>query len=237
VIRWITTYNHGDTGMQISGANAEPKSMWPSDNIIEFCESYNNRDDAEIDADGFAAKMTVGEGNRFEWCVSHNNCDDGWDLFTKKETGTIGVVTFYACISYFNGTMMDGRETRGGKNGFKLGGEGLSVRQVVRESLSFGNGDGAKSFTSNSNPALYLLNCTAIGSDSGSDGSIDIRSGDSSAATGSAVNCITAVNDVQSTDFASILSGNFLSRDGNGHFILGSIYKSKDTKGAQALYQ
>ena len=35
------------------------------------------------DADGFAAKLTVGDGNVFDGCISYNNADDGWDFFAK----------------------------------------------------------------------------------------------------------------------------------------------------------
>jgi len=160
LIEWVKTYNNGDTGLQISGFSKEPKSWWPRNNTIRFCESFDNKDAAQTDADGFAAKLTVGEYNRFEWCVSHNNCDDGWDLFTKKETGTIGVVTIENCISYQNGLLTDGTLTRAGRNGFKLGGEGLGVPHVVNNCLSFNNG--AHGFTSNSNPAVQLSNITSF---------------------------------------------------------------------------
>ncbi len=35
------------------------------------------------DADGFAAKLTVGDGNVFDGCISYNNADDGWDLLLR----------------------------------------------------------------------------------------------------------------------------------------------------------
>jgi hypothetical protein len=256
-ITWVSTYSNGDTGMQISGSASEPKTFWPSNNLIDYCESFNNRDGAEIDADGFASKLTVGEGNRFEWCVSHNNCDDGWDLFTKKETGSIGVVKFYACVSYDNGTMLDGQITRSkGWNGFKLGGEGISVRHEIRHSLSFRNG--GKSYDSNANPAIYVENCTAVGSSGTNGGTIDIRAGDSTTPAAKPVNCLDQVSDLESTDFASILhpspnfivsgnnyvtwdtgKGQFLERDEAGKFILNVVYKpvgGKNGKGAWDLY-
>jgi hypothetical protein len=160
LIEWVKSYNHGDTGIQISGRSWEPKSMWPRNNIVRYCESYNNMDAAQTDADGFAAKLTVGEGNRFEWCVSHNNCDDGWDLYTKRETGTIGVVVIENCISYQNGLLMDGTPTSAGRNGYKLGGEGLSVENLAYNCLAFQNG--AHGFTSNSNPDIILQYVTSF---------------------------------------------------------------------------
>jgi hypothetical protein len=159
-IRWVRTYGNGDTGLQISGRSTEPKRLWPRNNLVEYCDSHDNLDAAQNDADGFAAKLTVGEGNRFDWCASHNNCDDGWDLFTKKETGTIGKVVITNCAAYRNGTLSDGSRTYSGRNGFKLGGEGLSVDHQVTNCVSFQNG--AHGFTSNSNPAVKLLRCTSF---------------------------------------------------------------------------
>ncbi|MDR2071759.1 MAG: right-handed parallel beta-helix repeat-containing protein [Treponema sp.] len=166
IVEWVKTYNNGDTGLQISGESAEPKAFWPSYNTISYCESFNNKDEAKEDADGFAAKLTVGEGNRFEWCVAHHNCDDGWDLFSKKESGAIGVVTIENCIAYRNGYFFksdgsgEAEYANSGGNGFKMGGEGLSVKHVIKNSLAFING--ADGFTSNSNPALQIENSTAF---------------------------------------------------------------------------
>jgi hypothetical protein len=173
-VEWLKIYLNGDTGLQISGESNEPKILWPSYNIISHCDSFYNRDLARVDADGFAAKLTVGEGNRFEWCAAYNNTDDGWDLFTKKESGVIGVVEIDYCLAYLAGYILKEEvwnnlpnfptnwdTVEGGNgNGFKVGGEGLSVRHHVRHSLAFRNK--ADGFTSNSNPALYLTNCTAF---------------------------------------------------------------------------
>lgn len=159
-VSWVRTYSNGSTGLQISGTKLEPREMWPKNNTIEYCESYNNKDDEMINADGFAAKLTVGEGNIFIWCVAHNNSDDGWDLFTKNTTKTIKPVTIKNCITYRNGFLMDGTQTKGGRNGFKLGGEGLSVIHLIENCLSFQNG--AHGFTSNSNPAISIKNATSF---------------------------------------------------------------------------
>jgi pectate disaccharide-lyase len=160
IVQWVKTYNNGDTGCQISGSTSEPFDFWPKNDTIQYCESYNNKDDSLADADGFAAKITVGDGNLFNWCVSHNNADDGWDLFAKKETGAIGAVTIKNCIAYENGKLIDGSASLSGRNGFKLGGEGLSSAHVITNCLSFHNG--AHGFTSNSNPAIQISYCTSI---------------------------------------------------------------------------
>ena len=70
-------------------------------------ESFNNMDKSQINADGFAAKMRIGDGNTFIRCISHHNIDDGWDLFNKVEDGANGVVTILDSISYMNGQTMD----------------------------------------------------------------------------------------------------------------------------------
>lgn len=164
IVEYVKTYNNGDTGLQISGVSTESRTFWPSNNIIRYCESYDNLDAAMNDADGFAAKLTVGSGNKFQWCVAHHNCDDGWDLFTKKESGLIGVVTLENCVAYRNGTMLNnpspGYQTNSGRNGFKMGGEGLSVAHVAINCLAFQNG--AHGFTSNSNPGVLFTNCTSF---------------------------------------------------------------------------
>jgi hypothetical protein len=73
--------------------------------------------------------------------VSHNNIDDGWDLFTKSDTGPIGVVTIEDSLSYNNGTLSNGGQAGAGdRNGFKLGGEDISVNHIVRRSIAYRNG-------------------------------------------------------------------------------------------------
>jgi len=173
-------YNNGDTGFQLSGSSSEPKDFWPSGNRVEFCESFNNRDAADTDADGFAAKLTCGKDNEFWWCVSHNNTDDGWDLFSKKDTGATGVTKIYNCISYRNGFLMNGYEPHAGHNGFKMGGEGIGISHEIRQCLSFGNKGYA--ITSNSNPFLLVYNSTAIDLSGTNLGGIYIYSGDSNVA-------------------------------------------------------
>jgi len=70
----------------------------------------------------------VATGNVFRYDVSHNNIDDGWDLFTKTDTGPIGPVTIEFSLSYNNGTLSDGSQSgNGDRNGFKLGGDAIAV--------------------------------------------------------------------------------------------------------------
>jgi len=192
VLSRLAIYNNGDTGLQISGSSSEPKVFWPSGNRIEFCESFNNRDLADTDADGFAAKLTTGIDNEFWWCVAHSNCDDGWDLFSKKDTGTIGIVRIYNSIAYLNGYLLNGYQPRAGHNGYKMGGEGIGIRHEIHQSLAFANKGHA--ITSNSNPSLLVYDSTAINPDGSQFGIINIYSGDSNvAANGNTFNSIGSV--------------------------------------------
>lgn len=156
----IKTYKNGDTGLQISGSSADKKEDWPKNNLILNCDSYDNMDAAMNNADGFAAKLCCGQGNVFRGCISHNNCDDGWDLFTKLESGAISPITIENCVAFGNGTLTDGTVTKGDGNGFKLGGEGISVKNHLKNSLSFNNN--ASGIDCNSNPAIIVDDCISV---------------------------------------------------------------------------
>ena len=106
VLEQMNFYNNGNTGLQVSGLSTDNKALWPSYNTIKNCTSMNNADRAMEDADGFAAKLTTGEGNVFDGCIAAYNADDGWDLFAKAATGSIGAVTIQNCVAYKNGYLM-----------------------------------------------------------------------------------------------------------------------------------
>lgn len=158
-------YNNRDMGLQISRTNSDDNKLsWPSYNTISNCESYNNCDPSMINADGFGAKLTVGEGNIFKNCKSHHNVDDGWDLYTKVSSGAIGAVTLENCEAYKMGIRLnaDGTEepyNAGGNNGFKLGGENVAVKHKVINCIAHDNLNNG--FTTNSNPALHIINGTS----------------------------------------------------------------------------
>jgi len=158
--------NH-DTGLQLSrySSSATSISQWPSNNLILGCESYDNRDSANEDADGFAAKLTVGTGNIFRNCVSHHNIDDGWDLYTKSDTGPIGIITLEGCIAHNNGILTTGGTSGGGdKNGFKLGSSAHQINHIVRRCIAYKNGK--HGFTDNGNiGAIEFTNNTSYDND------------------------------------------------------------------------
>lgn len=155
--------NH-DTGLQVSRYQTgyDQISQWPSNNTIKNCTSFNNVDSEGENADGFAAKLTCGEGNVFDGCMAYNNSDDGWDLYAKTATGPIGVVTLKNCIAFRNGKLTDGSgSAEGDMNGFKLGGSGVGTPHVIVNCIAFENG--AHGFTDNNNPtAVSLTNCTSF---------------------------------------------------------------------------
>ncbi|WP_151478722.1 carbohydrate-binding protein [Streptomyces albicerus] len=139
--RTVTRYNR-DTGLQLSRMlSSTPSSQWPSNNLILSAESHDNADSDGEDADGFAAKLTSGPGNVFRYAVAHNNIDDGWDLYTKTDTGPIGAVTIEDSLAHDNGTLSDGSQAgNGDRNGYKLGGEDIGVDHVIRRNIAYNNG-------------------------------------------------------------------------------------------------
>jgi hypothetical protein len=158
--RTVTAYNR-DSGLQISRiASDTPSSQWPSNNLILSAESHDNADSDGEDADGFASKLTSGTGNVFRYTVSHNNIDDGWDLYTKTDTGAIGPVTIEYSLSYGNGTLSNGTvNANGDRNGYKLGGDDIAVNHIVQHDIAYNNGH--HGFTYNSNPGSMTISSNA----------------------------------------------------------------------------
>lgn len=131
------------------------------------CTSYLNADAGYEDADGFAAKLTVADGNVFDGCIAAYNADDGWDLFAKVETGAIGQVVIQNCVAFKNGYVLDenGQEVDAGNgNGFKMGGSSISGHHILRNSVSFGNK--AKGIDSNSCPDIEAYSSTSYNNES-----------------------------------------------------------------------
>lgn len=188
VLKQMNFYNNGNTGLQVSGLSTDNKALWPSYNTIKNCTSMNNADRAMEDADGFAAKLTTGEGNVFDGCIAAYNADDGWDLFAKAATGSIGAVTIQNCVAYKNGYLMLAAEPvkkqplqfptvacdangnlsfgnvattieAGNGNGFKMGGTNLPGNHKLLNSISYDNA--AKGIDSNSCPDVKVYNSTS----------------------------------------------------------------------------
>ena len=180
-------YNNRDTGLQLGRSFSEYNSIdqWPSYNLIKNCTAHNNYDNETYgeNADGFAAKLTVGYGNVFDGCIAYRNSDDGWDLYAKTESGNIGTVIMYNCVAYENGYLeytqaennarfpewrdifneanTNSYLTRDGDgNGFKLGGSVMDGDVLMYNCLSFNNR--MHGITDNSNPGVLSVNyCTS----------------------------------------------------------------------------
>jgi len=146
----VLAHHCDNTGIQVSSSDKVGRPLWASHNLILNSVSHSNKDAAKKDADGFAIKMRVGEGNVIRGGLSYNNIDDGYDLFNKIEDGPNGVVLIEQSIAMGNTS-----------NGFKMGGEGLPVAHQVKGSLAVNNRlDG---ISDNFNPgALVVENNVAL---------------------------------------------------------------------------
>lgn len=154
----VETHHNKDTGLQISRySSSATRDEWPSYNEIINVYSHNNYDpDDGEDADGFAAKLTSGPGNVFDGCIAAYNVDDGWDLYTKSDTGAIYPVIIRNSIAYNNGSTEGGHSTSNSDgNGFKLGGSNIPVNHIVENNMAFGNKK--HGFTYNSNPGSITM--------------------------------------------------------------------------------
>lgn len=199
-------FNNGTTGLQVSGSSADEKTLWPAFNLIKNCTSMNNADKALEDADGFAAKLTTGQGNVFDGCVAAYNADDGWDLFAKVATGQIGTVIIKNSLTYRNGyiQVQEGGTAKsfafadvlcdengtltfgdsvvmeaGNGNGFKLGGSSLPGGHTLLNSIAYENK--AKGIDSNSCPDIKVYNCTSYNNGSHN---VAMYTGNTAATTG-----------------------------------------------------
>lgn len=168
ILDQIKAYKNGNTGIQISRyLGTDQFNQWPAHNTILNCSSYLNADKGYEDADGFAAKLTVGQGNVFDGCIAAYNADDGWDLFAKVQSGSIGVVTIQNCVAFKNGYILDenGREINAGNgNGFKMGGDSMPGAHVLKNSVAFANK--AKGIDSNSCPDIKVYSSTTFDNES-----------------------------------------------------------------------
>lgn len=181
IIEYCEFYNNRDSGLQLGReASAQTNiNQWPSYNLIKNCTSHNNYDDETYgeNADGFAAKLTIGYGNVFDGCVAYRNSDDGWDLYAKSDSGNIGCVIIYNCVAFENGYLeytqaemhellnyknsydepnTNSFKTRDGDgNGFKLGGSVMEGDVKMYNCLAFQNR--MHGVTDNSNPGFIMV--------------------------------------------------------------------------------
>ncbi len=153
-------YGNGDTGILICSYPGTKKDEWPGGNTVIGCDSHHNCDTAGENADGFGAKLSIGEGNVFYECTAHHNVDDGFDLFSKNVLGTTGRVTIENCVAYENGrSFFSVSKNKSGGMGFKLGGDNVAIAHRVWNSIAFRNQEAG--FSTNYNPWVRLKNTTA----------------------------------------------------------------------------
>ena len=152
-IEFSTFSECADTGLQLGNGAA--------DNLVLNCDSYFNADSSLENADGFAAKLDVGTGNRFVGCRAWNNLDDGWDGYLRPADDI--TTTYEDCWAIDNGKLQDGTVGVGDGNGFKTGGsdtKDLRHNAIYRRCIATGNvHDG---FDHNSNRgSVTILNSAA----------------------------------------------------------------------------
>ena len=188
-------YNNQDSGLQLGRAYSDYTTLndWPAYNLIKNCTSFGNYDIGEPNgklgtygenADGFAAKLTVGYGNVFDGCIAFRNSDDGWDLFAKQDSGDIGTVVLYNCASFENGFLpyknFDQKDSKKGTYdtlngdgiGFKLGGSTMKGNVIVENCATWDNK--LHGIGDNSNPGVISVknvtsfnNCAGINAQTG----------------------------------------------------------------------
>ena len=132
-------------------------------NYVINCDSYENKDEDDGDADGFAPKISVGDGNYFFGCRAWNNSDDGYDVFFKKTGGFEDNKTIIMeyCLAYENG-ILNGSATSGNGNGFKMGSDQGRMNVILNRCLAVRNLN--KGFDQNHNSGdIIMNNCTGIG--------------------------------------------------------------------------
>lgn len=155
IIEQCNFYRNGDTGLQIKNLGAY--------NYVINCDAYENKDESDGDADGFAPKLSVGDGNYFFGCRAWCNSDDGYDVFFKKTGGFEDNKTIIMeyCLAYENG-IMDGAATSGNGNGFKMGSDQGRMNVILNRCLAVRNLN--KGFDQNHNSGdIIMNNCTGIG--------------------------------------------------------------------------
>jgi hypothetical protein len=140
-----------------------------ANNQIINCDSYYNADPPDYgDADGFAPKLTVGSGNYFYGCRSWGNCDDGWDGYLRGADDI--TTTLENCWTWGNGYLKNGSDPgeKANGNGFKMGGADNSNADSLMHHFLLINcvafNNKGKGFDQNNNlGSMTLYNCTGYG--------------------------------------------------------------------------
>ncbi len=150
ILEQLVTRINGDSGLQLhSGA---------SHNLVLNCDSYLNYDAENHgeNADGFAAKFSVGPGNAFMGCRAWSNSDDGWDFWNAGNS-----VIVENCWAFYNGeNNWADPSFAGDGNGFKLGvGSGA---HLLKYCVAYGNKHHGIDVNGNVT-GVTVHNCTCVG--------------------------------------------------------------------------
>ncbi len=152
ILERLVTRMNGDSGLQLHTAS--------SYNLVIDCDSYLNYDARRHgeNADGFAAKFTLGPGNAFVGCRSWSNSDDGFD-FWEAYNG----VTVVDCRAFRNGKNIWGdTEFEGDGNGFKLG-HGVGAHLLIW-CMAYNNPHNGIDVNGNAT-GVTVYNCTSVMND------------------------------------------------------------------------
>ncbi len=153
IVEHCSFFENRDTGLQLGGG--------ASANQIINCDSYNNADPSQGNADGFAPKLDVGTGNYFFGCRAWQNSDDGWDGYLRGADDV--TTTLESCWCFCNGYLWDGSASIGNGNGYKTGGsdtKDLMHNMILKKCIAFDNR--VKGFDQNNNRgSITILNGTA----------------------------------------------------------------------------
>lgn len=235
LIECCNFYRNRDSGLQIKNLG--------SNNKIVNCDAYYNRDSSDGDADGFAVKISHGDGNYFYGCRAWNNSDDGWDGFIKSDGGFPDDITttLEECWAFNNGFLETGAEGEGNGNGFKMGSDQGRNNNILNRCLAFNNLQ--KNFDQNHNTGNMILNnCTSYSEKYTSNSSHYTYRLDEDVASGHEIlltNCVAisdGISDRKKSAYApySVTTAKLVTSDLN---TLPADYKSIDPKPAFAERQ
>jgi len=183
-IKGLQIKGAGDNGMEINfGSNniieqcqfyenrdtGLQLSNGSANNRIINCDSYYNADPPDYgDADGFAPKLTCGSGNYFYGCRAWVNCDDGWDGYMRGADNI--TTTLENCWTWGNGYLKNGTDPgpQANGNGFKMGGGDNSNSLLLMHHHILINclafDNKNKGFDQNNNVgSMTLYNCSGYG--------------------------------------------------------------------------
>lgn len=163
IIAGLTIKNAGDNGIHISGdynrvqdcfitkccdTGLQMSSGASYNRITRVTSTYNYDSGTNGEnADGFAAKLSIGPGNVFENCIAGYNSDDGFDFYDATNA-----VSVYDCEANYSGV------GDGNGNGFKVGGNYTADNHYLEGCTATGNR--LRGFDQNNNTGyITLVDC------------------------------------------------------------------------------